>query len=235
MIAKIKSKSIIAQNTLRVEFELSERINFKAGQYCIMELINPKLPDERNNRRSFSIVNSPNEPNQIVITTRLSESGFKRNLNEMVIGDTVDIKNIAGVFTLPDNAEQSLVFLSGGIGITPFMSMLTFVTQQHLPYKITLVYSNRNQESTAYLNELKDLESQNSNLRIVLIMTEDPSWVGEKRKIDSTLIKEYFPEINASKYLVVGPPGMVSAIEQELLTAGVIPENIQKENFSGYA
>ncbi len=235
MLAKIKSKNEIAQGTLRVEFETDQDFSFVPGQYCMMELLNPPLPDERSNRRYFSIVNSPDLPQMIVITTRISESGFKQNLKNLAVGEMVEIKSIAGNFILPQASTQPLVFLSGGIGITPFMSMLTYATEHQTTHKITLLYSNRSKSTTAYFDELSDLATKNPNLKVVFIMTDDSEWTGEKRKIDANLIKEYFPDTNAQRYMVVGPPGMVSAIEQELLLANVPPENIQKENFAGYA
>lgn len=234
MIGKIVSKQEVATGTLQVSFQLSENVTFKPGQYVFVNL--PKLlyPDDRGPRRQFSINNSPNHPDHLTITTRLSDSGFKRTLNELPIGSEVELGPIAGMFTLPENPSKPLVFIAGGIGITPFISILNYIKEQSLPYKVTLVYSNRNQSSTAYLKELEELAKILPNLKLIFTMTEDNHWAGEKRKIDSNFLKEYFPDVNDNYYMVVGPPAMVEAVDKALKDVGVLNENIKKENFTGY-
>lgn len=231
MLGRLKSKEEVAKGTLKVMFEVKEPFSFKAGQYCFITLPKLNYPDERGPKRHFSIVNSPNEKGIITFTTRITESGFKKTLNELPEGTEVQLGPIAGVFILPGfpglNTFKPLVFIAGGIGITPFISILRYVSEEKLPYKITLVYSNRDQASTAYLEEVK-------NYQPILTMTDDPSWKGEKRKVDSTFIKEYFPNVNDQSYMVVGPPPMVEAVEKALQEAGVSQENIRIENFTGY-
>ena len=245
-----------------VTFKLEEEVNFKSGQYIFVTL--PKLlyPDERGAKRQFSINNAPSLKNQIIISTRLSESGFKKTLNELPLKSVVELGPIAGAFVLPDNTSRPLVLIAGGIGITPYMSMLRHIQKNNLSYNITLVYSNRNQASTAFLDELQLMATQLSNFKLVLTMTEDLSWNGEKRIVDTQFIKDYFPlgneptslgdeptslgdeptslgdeptsDVNAQFYMVVGPPKMVEAVKKSLLDAGVIEDNIKIENFTGY-
>lgn len=234
MLGIIKSKEEVAKGTLKVVFEVDESFTFKAGQYCFITLEKLKYPDERGPKRQFSIVSSPNEKGIITITTRLSDSGFKKTLKELPKGTEVQLGPIAGVFTLPKGTSRPLVFIAGGIGITPFISMLRYISEEKLPYNITLIYSNRDQSSTAYFEDVKNLTAQIPGSELITTMTEDPNWNHEKRKVDKAFIKDYFPNVNAQYYMVVGPPGMVSAVEEALLDAGVHPENIQKENFTGY-
>lgn len=234
MLGIIKSKEEVAKGTLKVVFEIPEPFSFKAGQYCFVTLDHLNYPDERGSKRQFSIVNSPNEKGIITITTRLSESGFKKTLQELPSGTEVQLGPIAGTFTLPEHSEKPLAFIAGGIGITPFMSILKFVSEERIPYKITLIYSNRDQYSTAYFEDVKNLTAQIPGSKLILTMTDDPNWNQENRKVDREFIKSYFPKANAQYYMVVGPPGMVSAIEQALLDAGVNQDNIKKENFTGY-
>ncbi len=234
MIGKISDKKELAQNTLQVTFKLNQQVDFKPGQYIFVTLPQLKFPDDRGTKRMFSINNDPSVIDHITITTRLSDSGFKKTLNELPLGTDVELGPIAGAFVLPDETVKPLVLIAGGIGITPFMSMLRHIAKEKLPYQITLIYSNRNQASAAYMDEISNFQFLISNFKLILTMTDDPSWMGEKRKIDSKFIKEYFPNFNAYLYMVVGPPGMVSALEKALLDAGVFPENIKKENFTGY-
>ncbi len=234
MIGKITDKKEVAKGTLSVTFEVNEPFTFKPGQYVFVTLPKLNYPDDRGPRRQFSINNSPNQKGIITITTRLSDSGFKKTLNELLIGTEVQLGPIAGIFTLPENITKPLSFIAGGIGITPFMSMLRYISEEALPYQITLVYSNRDQSSSAYLREIQSLAKLISNFKLILTMTEDSNWAGEKRKVDANFIKEYFPEVNANLYMVVGPPGMVGAVVESLRKAGIEEENINVERFTGY-
>ncbi len=243
MVGTLKNKEEVASGTLSVTFEVKEPFIFKAGQFCFITLENLLFPDSRGIKRHFSIVNSPNQKGIITFTTRASESGFKRTLKELAVGTTVELGPIKGDFVLPEDTTRPLVFIAGGIGITPFMSMLKYISEEKLAYKITLIYSNKNRRSAAYLEELQNYQLQTTrfadsarqaNYKLILTMTDDPAWSGEKRKVDSNFIKEYFPNVNAQNYMVVGPQSMVEAVEKALLEAGVLSENIKKENFTGY-
>ena len=92
---------------------------------------------------------------------------------------------------LPDDTSRPLVFVAGGIGITVFRSMLRYVAEEHLPYRVTLIYSNRDRESTAFLDELVELERELAGFRLGLTRTDDPGWDGESRKIDGQFFEEY--------------------------------------------
>ena len=234
MVGKIVNKKVVAEGTLQVTFALSEPVSFKSGQYVFVRLLKLLYPDDRGGRRQFSINNPPSQSSILTITTRLSESGFKKTLNELPIGSEVELGPIAGVFTLPQDMSKPLVFMAGGIGITPFLSMLEYIKGQNLSYKITLVYSNRNQASSAYLPHLQELAKSLPNYKLILTMTDDNNWQGERRKIDAGFITEYFPNFNDYGYMAVGPPGFVEAAEKSLIEAGVVQENIKTENFSGY-
>lgn len=234
MLGRIKDKKEIATDTLQVIFETDENFSFKPGQYCFVTLINPPYEDERGNKRHFSIVNSPNYKNIITITTRLRDSGFKKSLKELPEGSAVELGPIAGVFTLPEDSKRPYVFIAGGIGITPFISMLRYIKEEKLPHNITLIYSNRDQSSTPFLEELQHLVQDVPNLKLILTMTDDPSWVGEKRKVDAQFIKDYIQDVTIPQYFVVGPPPMVEAIQKALIEAGVDQANIKIEHFTGY-
>lgn len=235
MLGKIQDKKEIAKGTLQVTFEIEgEQFTFKPGQYVFITLVNPPYPDERSNKRHFSIVNSPNQKGIITIATRIRESGFKKSLQELPNHSAVEIGPIAGGFILPKDDNRPLVFIAGGIGITPFISMLCYIKEEHLPYQITLIYSNRDQSSTAYLKELQELAQTLPNFKLILTMTEDASWSGEQRRVDTQFIKDYTRNLQNPLYFVVGPPTMVDAVQKALLEAGVGPENTEIENFTGY-
>ncbi len=232
MVGRIKNKEFVAVGTLRVTFELNQSVSFKPGQYVFVNLPKLNYPDERGSKRQFSINNSPSQSNILTITTRISNSGFKKTLQELPEGSEVELGPIAGIFTLPENPLKPLVFIAGGIGITPFLSMLEFIKETRKPYQITLLYSNRNQSSTPFLEYLQQFTIP--DFKLILTMTDDSNWKREKRIINSEFIKEYFPDVNSNLYMVVGPPAMVEGVENALIKAGVREENIIKENFTGY-
>lgn len=238
MKAKIKEKKEVAKDTLLVNFDLlGERISFKPGQYFFITLLNPPYTDndEKGSRRHFSVVSSPIQNDIITMATRIRESSaFKKSLKELAVGSVVEIGPIQGSFVLPQDSTFPLVLIAGGIGITPFMSMLKFAFEKSLPLDLTLAYSNKNRESTAFFEELQQFKKEHQNFNLILTMTEDDSWIGEKGRIDENFIKKYFQDLNTKKYMIAGPPPMVDATYNVLLSSGVDPLNIKKENFSGY-
>jgi methionine sulfoxide reductase heme-binding subunit len=160
----------IAEKTCEVFFGLhGKEFNFLAGQYISVGV--PKLlySDPKGASRVFSISSSPNDKNKLSVAFRDSGSGFKRTLMELPLGSLVDIEGPFGYFTLPKDTSHPLVFIAGGIGITPFLSMIRLATEQKLAHKITLLYANRNAGSAAYLEEL-------TTIRQIVKNFDEPIW-----------------------------------------------------------
>jgi ferredoxin-NADP reductase len=236
MRAQIKEKREVARGTLLVTFDLlGEEVDFAPGQYFFVTLPDVGHDDDKGLRRHFTVVTSPWETGVLGFATRMRDSAFKRSLAELPVGADVDVEPPKGSFALPEDPSRPLVFVAGGIGITVFRSMLRHIQEQGLPYRVTLIYSNRDRESTAFLDELGELENANPNLRIVLTMTQDPGWEGEARKLDSAFFRDYLgEELGESTFLVAGPPGMVEGMQNALAEAGVGEENVIAERYSGY-
>ena len=235
MRARVAEKREVAKGTLLVLFDLlDEEVEFKAGQYFFVTLLDPPYDDERGARRHFSVVTSPNEHGRLGFCTRLRDSAFKRSVIELPIGAEVEVEQPKGSFLLPEDTNQHYVFLAGGIGITVFRSMLHYIAEEDLPYRVTLIYSNRDRDSTPFLDELSELETR-ANLRLVLTMTEDPSWNGETRRIGPELLRDHLADdLRSYAYLVAGPPPMVNAIVETLHDAGIPEERVSADRFSGY-
>ena len=235
MKAKIIDKKEIAKGTLWVKYDLlGKKIDFKPGQFFYIDLIKPPYNDLKGSHRHFTIVNSPDENGIIEMTTRIRESAFKKSLFELPIGSEVEIQGPDGNFILPDDTSTPLVFITGGIGITPIISMLRFIQKNKLLYKVTILYSNNDEKSTAFLEELQSCAKENPKINIVLIMTEEPDFQGEHRLIDIQFIKEYVPDWQSAIFMLSGPPGMVKAIFNELKKLGVDKKKIKLEEFIGY-
>ena len=175
MQARINEKHDVAKGTLFVTFDLlGEQVDFKPGQYFFVTLPDAGHQDDRGLRRHFSVVTSPNDK-VLGLATRMRDSAFKRTLRELPIGTEVDVEQPKGDFVLPEDTSRPLVFIAGGIGITVFRSMLRYIREEALPYRVTLVYSNRDRDSTAFLDELRELEREISDFRLILTMTQDPA------------------------------------------------------------
>jgi ferredoxin-NADP reductase len=236
MRARIKEKREVATGTLMVVFDLLGReVDFLPGQYFWVTLLDPPYDDEKGPRRHISVVTSPTERGVLGLCTRLRDSAFKRSLVELPVGAEVEVEEPKGSFVLPEETDRPYVFIAGGIGITVFRSMLRYIADKGLPHRVTLVYSNRDHESTPFLDELQELERANPNFRLVATMTKDPAWEGETRRIDADLLCDHLEEdLTAYTYLVAGPPVLVEAMVEMLKGTGVPEEQIRPDGFSGY-
>src|SRR4026207_229171 len=191
MKATIKEKREVAKGTLMVVFDLGgEDVDFQPGQYFWVELLDPPYDDEKGPRRHITVVTAPTERGVLGLATRIRDSAFKKSLTEMPEGSAVDVEQPKGSFTLPEDTSKRYALVAGGIGITPFRSMLRCIADKGLDYDITLVYSNRDAESTAFLDELKELESVVPNCRVIFTMTDDPSWDGDTRMLDADVLRD---------------------------------------------
>ncbi|HKD32212.1 MAG TPA: FAD-dependent oxidoreductase [Gaiellaceae bacterium] len=231
MRARIKEKREVARETLLVAFDLlGEQVDFQPGQYFWVTLLDPPYDDEKGPRRHISVVTSPNEPGVLGLCTRLRDTAFKRSLAQLPVGAVVEVEPPKGDFVLPKETDLPYVFIAGGIGITVFRSMLRYIAEEKLPHDVTLVYSNRDRESAAFLDEL----AQNG-LRVVLTMTDDPGWDGETRRIGPGLLRDHLgSDLGSFRFLLAGPPGMVEGVAEQLRAAGVPDDRILSESFSGY-
>jgi len=224
----------VAKGTLLALFAVDDYPDYRPGSYFWVELPDRGHQDEKGLRRHISLVTSPTEPGVVGLATRLRDTAFKRTLTELEVGDEVDVEEPKGSFLLPEDVSAEYVFVAGGIGITVFRSMLRYIADEELPYRVTLVYSNRDRESAAFLDELAGLERRIDGLRVVLTMTEDPTWEGETRRIDETMLRETLGNLESQAFLVAGPPEMAKAVEAMLHDADVPEDRVLTDSFSGY-
>jgi ferredoxin-NADP reductase len=233
--ARIKEKRDVAKGTLMVVFDLlGEEVDHRPGQYFWVTLLDPPYDDEKGPRRHITIVTSPTERGVLGLATRLRDTAFKRSLADLPVGTEVEVEEPKGSFVLPQETDKHYVFIAGGIGITVFRSMLRYIADEGLPHRVTLVYSNRDRESTAFYDELRELEAANPNLEIVFTMTKDSGWEGETRRIDADMLRDHLGDLDTYSYLVAGPPGMVEGVTGALQEAGIPEDQIRSQGFSGY-
>jgi ferredoxin-NADP reductase/nitrite reductase/ring-hydroxylating ferredoxin subunit len=217
-------------------------LNYTAGQYAYFD-IGGVENDSKGPIRHFTIASSPTE-NFIMISTRIRDTPYKKRLASLEEGTIVKVKGPEGKFVLHDDYSKSAVFLSGGIGVTPFRSMIKNATDNQLPVKIALFDSNRNEQNILYKDEFDGWANINQNLVIVYTITdEDESsppaseWRGERGRIDKSMLAKYLTkdELHNSIYYTCGPPGMIEAMQTLLQKDLQIPKDrIMVEEFSGY-
>lgn len=235
--SKLMRREEVAEGTMAFHFEKPSGFNFKAGQFADVTLTDPPETDAEGNTRTFSIASPPFE-NELIFTTRMRDTAFKRSLKKVPLATAVKIGSAAGSFTLHKNPAKAAVFLAGGIGITPFLSILRQADRDRLPQKLYLFYSNRRPEDAAFLDTLQTLERTNPNFRLICTMTEmsksKKEWTGETALIDKEMLSKYLATLQGPIYYIAGPPPMVAGVRKMLVTAGVDEDDIRTEDFAGY-
>lgn len=227
----------VAERTAAFRFEKPAGFKFKAGQFVEMTLIDPPETDAEGNARAFSIASAPQE-DFLMFATRLRDTAFKRVLQHAAAGARVRVEGPFGNLVLHNNATRPAVLLAGGIGITPFRSMVVRAAQEKLPHRIFLFFTNRRPEDAPFLDELQALETPNPNYRCIATMTAMQNsrrqWKGETGLITKEMIGRYVKDADSPIYYVAGPPAMVSGLHQVLNGAGVDDDDIRTEEFAGY-
>ena len=234
MRATVAEKREVAKGTLFVRFAVDDYPDYRPGAYFWVELPNRGHVDEKGLRRHISLATSPTERGVVGLATRLRDTAFKRTLAELEVGDEVQVEEPKGSFLLPEDTDEEYVFVAGGIGITVFRSMLRYIADEGLPYSVTLVYSNRDRESAAFLDELEEIERRADRVRVVLTMTDEPGWEGETRHLDADVLGELVGGLDGKTFLVAGPPQMAEAVAGSLTGAGLPDDRVLADKFSGY-
>ncbi|SFE21725.1 Ferredoxin-NADP reductase [Lentibacillus persicus] len=232
---KLLKKEEIAKDTMAFHWEVPEGFEFKAGQFGDFTLINPSETDDKGNSREFSFVHAPSE-NALTTATRIRDTAFKRELSNLAEGEVVNFEGPIGDFKLHKTESTPAVFLIGGIGVTAIRSMIAEATKQQTNHHMTLLHSNSRPEDAPFQDDFKKFEEQNKNFKFVPVMTQVDSaeWKGETGHIDEDMLKRYVSDVNEPIYYLSGPGGMVNAMYDMLVEAGVNEDNIRAEEFYGY-
>lgn len=201
-------------------FQPPKEINWLAGQYMFYNLPHKNV-DKEGDTRYFTISNAPYEKN-IAITTRITESSFKKTLAALPIGAEIEADGPEGEFTVPADRNK-LVFIAGGIGITPYRSILMQMAHESAVKNIELIYASRD-KNAIFSDLLEGIATKFPSLTIRYVI--DPERVDEK------LLAGY---LSPEKYFYVsGPEPMAKAISKILFDLGVEKKKIVKDFFPGY-
>ncbi len=212
-------------STVSFFFKSPSPILWTPGQFLIYTL-NHKNPDVRGKMRFFTISSAPFE-DHIAITTKIDEkapSSFKNALNKMKPGEKILAKGPDGNFILEDLFAE-YVFIAGGIGITPFKSIILALANDKSPVKITLLYANKNKD-VLFKNEFDEIAKSNPNFKINYFISQE--------HVNESSIKKLIPDIKKPLYYISGPNNMVEDLLDLLKGLGVEEKKIKLDYFHGY-
>ncbi len=237
LLLTLYEKVTVAAEVIDFRFAAGRKLPFRPGQY--LEWTLPQHhPDSRGNRRYFTISSSPTE-HTIDIGVKFSpqSSSFKKDLLKMQPGETILASQLAGNFTLPRNTAKKLVFMAGGIGVTPFRSMIKYLIDAHERRDIVLLYSNKTEEDIAY-REVFDQARQLLDIKTVYTLTGRKSapagWTGYTGYIDRQMIEKEVPDYHERIFYLSGPTKMIDSFQKTLRDMGISRWRIKKDFFPGF-
>ncbi len=237
-VLRLSRKEQSAEGVYDFVFDPGEKVDFRPGQYMEWTLGHYK-PDNRGNRRYFTIASSPTE-NEIRLGVKFySESStFKKRMMSLVPGDEMVMGQLAGDFTLPSDSKEKLAFLAGGIGVTPFRSMAKYLSDKNEKRDAVLLYSNKTPSEIAYKN-IFDEAAAKIGMRTVYVLTaagQIPAGLDAcAGMINAEMIKMEIPDYMERTFYISGPHLMVAAMENALRVIGVKGSRIKTDYFPGFA
>lgn len=238
LLLHVKEQIVIADHVKDFLFRPERPLAYKPGQYMEWTLAHD-CPDSRGNRRYFTLASSPTEEDlRLGVKFYPKGSSFKRAFSDMVSTDIIVASQLAGDFVLPDDLAQKLVFIAGGIGVTPFRSMIKYLVDRKEKRDVVLFYSNNFSTDIAYADVFDEARSKLA-IKTVYVLTDVKSvpldWKGRVGCIDAKMIEEEVPDFAKRIFYLSGPHGMVVAFERTLKTIGVPKSSIKRDFFPGFA
>ena len=235
--SRLLGRTEVAEGTMAFQFEKPRDFVFKAGQYIDLTLLGSQAGSSNGLTHTFSIASSPFDE-ELLITTRMRSTVFKQALSVLPIGTGSRIQGPMGSFRLHNNTSRLAVFLAGGVGIAPFLSMVSYATAEKLRHPIILFYANRYLEDAAFIDALWKLERANPRFRFVPTFTRmanhNGAWRGKTGYINSEMLFTQIGILQGPIYYIAGPPTMVAATRRTLLGVGIDEDDIRTEEFAGY-
>ena len=186
--------------------------------------------------RSYTIASSPSRRDHVEITVKREEQGLEsRHLHDRVkVGDLLEVSGPAGAFTFAGRESDSIVLIAGGVGITPMMSVIRFLTDRAWPGEIHFLYGARSTLDFIFRDELEYLQRRHPNLHVAATMSsraEGTAWMGPQGQISREFIARSVPDIARRRVHLCGPPPMMEAVQAALTELGVPKEQVRTEAF----
>jgi Flavodoxin reductases (ferredoxin-NADPH reductases) family 1 len=217
-------------NVKSFRFKKPEAFDYKAGQYITVTL------DSHGKKMSkaFTLSSSPTEKDHIEFTKKLTGHEYSNMLDAMEVGDTALISGPFGKMTFEGEYEK-IALLSGGIGITPMISICKYSTDMKLSTDIMLICSDKTEQDMIFTEELEEMKKQNPNLTVFNTLTRaSESWTGCRERICESMIIRELPDYAERVFYVCGPPPMVDSMMEMLHNMKIPDSMIHKESLIGY-
>lgn len=234
---RLTGRSAIAERTMAFHFTRPAGFDFRPGQAIDLALPGEAGADSSDLVHAFSLVSTPDD-DELVVATRLRDSPFKRTLAALPPGAEAAVDGPFGSLTLPAKGARPAVLVAGGIGVTPFMSMLRHAARHPTDRPLVLLYSNRRPEDAAFLAELQALQARHPGFRLVATMTDmagsGTRWDGPTQRIDAALLRSAMAGLASPLVYLCGATAMVEALRPVLAAAGVDEDDVRTEQFHGY-
>jgi len=235
--SKLVGRRDVAKGTMAFQLEKPTNFAFRAGQSIDLSLVGLAQDSFPRLTHTFSIASDPSYE-EIMVATRMRDTTFKRRLSQLPIGTEVRIDGPMGSFTLPNNTAKPAVLLAGGVGIAPFLSIVSHACKKGLHHRIILFYANRQLEDAAFIDALWNLERTNAWFSFVPILTRvndtNGEWNSETGHISPEMLHRRVGNLQGPIFYVAGPPAMVAATRRTLVEASVDEDDIRTEEFAGY-
>lgn len=215
-------------------FEPRKPLAWKAGQY-LHYLLHHEPTDDRGSDRWFTVASAPFEK-RVMITTRFADeksSSFKKKLFSLAPGKSIEISVVEGDFII-ENPAREHVFIAGGIGITPFRSMLQYLLDRQEARPIVILYGNERQDDIAY-REVLDAAEGELGVRTIYAVASGAARGQYPGYIDAKLVRKAIPDFRERMFYISGPQAMVKALRKTLLAMGVHRSRIKADFFPGFA
>ncbi len=232
----LKERRLEAEGVISFVFDLGDQpFEYRPGQYVFCELDVLDFPDERGNRRHFTISSSPTEKGIVMFTTRMRGSGFKETLRNAPLGYELNLGTPLGHFVMPEEEKRHHVFIAGGIGVTPYRSILRYAMDTKKPIDALMLYFNHSSADIVFQQELEEISRQIPTFSLVNVLSSpEPGWNGEKGRLSGELLRRWVPNLGQQLCWISGPPPMVTASKELLKQTGVADELIRTDSFAGY-
>lgn len=237
LLLKLYERIKVADDTFDFVFKPDDKLLFKPGQYLEWTLPQEE-PDSRGNRRYFTIASAPTEDDiSIGVKFYSNPSSYKETLATMKVDDEIVAASLAGDFTMPKDKNKKLVFIAGGIGVTPFRSMIKYLLDIKEKRDIVLFYSNNTTLDIAY-KDIFDQAKIKLGIKTIYTLTDKnipADWTGRRGFVDAKMIEEEVPDYRGRIFYISGPHSMVTFFKDTLRKMGVKKTQIKTDYFPGFA
>lgn len=225
--ARVISREMIAESTLALTIERPAGFEFTAGENTMISIPGPQADD----LREFTIASAPYEQ-ELMIAMRVRNTNFKHAVYALAPGDALRLRDPAG--TLWEASDAPQVWLSGGIGITPFRSIARELIHKNVPLDITHIHSDRTRSTAPFLQEFESYAAKYEGFTFLTTMTRESPAEGLRGRISGEMIAALAPRYIESNCYIVGTDSFVAGMRETLMELGVSRAQVRTERFDGY-